>query len=63
VEFATGDLPPPVANTTSYQFGFQFNGGKEGITSTASLNDAWGQPHISSVEVCKKKIKAKLIPL
>jgi hypothetical protein len=55
VEFATGDLPPPVANTTSYQFGFQFNGGKEGITSTASLNDAWGQPHISSVEVCKKK--------
>jgi hypothetical protein len=50
VEFATGDLPPPVTNTTSYQFGFQFNP-SEGIASSAPLNDPWAKQHISSVEV------------
>lgn len=56
VEFATGDLPPPVTNTTSYQFGFQFNP-SEGIASSAPLNDPWAKQHISSVELDRSMLK------
>jgi hypothetical protein len=49
VEFATGDFPPPIADASAYQFGFQF---KEMVPSAAAMNDAWSnKPHISSVEV------------